>query len=188
MREDLHELIDGDLPDEQAAELMHLLSVDPQKRSLFRQQLLLQHDLCRNERFSPLSAAEESEMFERVSRSIGLGIAARPGRTIRRGIAMLGVGFIVGSGVGYFGHGLVGKDSMAAKDTPDTVHVVRIVETPSVQAFDRDSVVAAIRDSLVEAGKATPRKSGVAPRRSSRSTIDDPTGFDAARRLKRNRR
>ena len=71
MKDDLHELIDGGLPDEQAAELLHLLSVDPEKRTMFRHQMQLQHGLCRNERHGAMTSLEEGEMLDRISRSIG---------------------------------------------------------------------------------------------------------------------
>jgi len=107
MKDDLHELIDGGLPDEQAAELLHLLSVDPEKRTMFRHQMQLQHGLCRNERHGAMTSFEEGEMLDRISRSVGEP-APSAGRFARRGILMLAVGFLVGSGAGYLGHSLDG--------------------------------------------------------------------------------
>jgi anti-sigma factor RsiW len=156
MKDDLHELIDGGLPDEHAAELLHLLSVDPEKRSMFRQQMRLQKSLGRNERHAAMSSLEEHEMLNRISRVVGEP-APSAGRFARRGIVMLAVGFLVGSGAGYLGHSLVASPSMAAQPSPDTIRVVEQVPVtePQVVNINRDSVVNAIRDSLVAAQKAS---------------------------------
>lgn len=167
MKDDLHELIDGDLPDEQAAEFLHLLSVDPEKRTVFRQQMQLQRGLYRNERHAELSSLEEGEMLGRISSSIGES-APGAGRFARRGIVMLAVGFLVGSGAGYVGHSLVSSPSMTAN--PGTVQVYQQVPTPTpvVVNINRDSLVTAIGDSLnaerlrEETGSTT-RKTAKAP-------------------------
>lgn len=177
MKDDLHELIDGQLPDEQAAEMLHLLSVDPEKRSAFRQQMSLQRTLFRNEQHRSLSSIEEGEMLERVMKSSG-ETSGRTGRIARRGVTMLAVGLLLGGGAGYTGRALVEKPLMPQAIARDTV---RVVEAPATSAsnFDRDSVVSAIRDSLADANRASlassARKSRVTPKRSSRtSTIGDP--------------
>jgi hypothetical protein len=149
MKDDLHELIDGGLPDEQAAELLHLLSVDPEKRTMFRHQMRLQQTLCRNERHAGLSSFEEGEMLDRISRSIG-ETAPGAGRFGRRGVVMLVLGFLVGSGAGYLGHSLVADPSLADGAGPDTVRIYQQVPaaTPVVVNINRDSLVTAISDSL----------------------------------------
>ncbi|MBC8145550.1 MAG: hypothetical protein H7X80_08180 [bacterium] len=189
MKDDLHDLIDGELPDEQAAEVLHLLSVDPEKRSAFRQQMNLQRGLFRNERFKSLSSLEEGEMLDRVMRTAG-ETSSRTGRLARRGAIMLALGFLIGSGAGYVGHALVDDTSTAAAPTPDTVRMVDRAPTVEALSFNRDSVVAAITDSLRKQSrpsvasttkKSTPRVA----RRSTRPTAtDDLTGRP---QVKRNR-
>lgn len=189
MKDDLHELIDGELPDEQAAELLHLLSVDPEKRSAFRQQMNLQRNLYRNERFKSLSAFEEGEMLDRVMRTAG-DTTGGSGRFARRGVVMLALGFLVGSGAGYAGHSLVADGAMAARPVPDTVRIVEQIPVPTVVNLNRDSIVASIRDSLADAQKTaavttakrtTPRVAST--KRSTRpSTTNDLTGAPEARR------
>ena len=187
MKDDIHELIDGELPDEQAAETLHLLSVDPEKRSAFRQQLTLQRTLYRNERHASLSSLEEGEMLERVMRSAGdAGGAAS--RFARRGVVMLALGFLVGSGAGYAGHSLLREPDVAVQPTPDTVRIMQPAE--HIDTINRDSIVAAIRDSLRAAQKAaatSPRTTAkVAPKRGSRpSSTNDVTGHQEVRRNKR---
>ncbi|HVK39064.1 MAG TPA: hypothetical protein VNA88_11060 [Candidatus Kapabacteria bacterium] len=167
MKDDLHELIDGGLPDEQAAELLHLLSVDPEKRTMFRHQMQLQHGLCRNERHGAMTSFEEGEMLDRISRSVGEP-APSAGRFARRGILMLAVGFLVGSGAGYLGHSLVASPSMAAQSAPDTVRIVQQspVPSPVVVNINRDSLVTAIADSL----KAEQVKPATTTKRSTKSS------------------
>jgi hypothetical protein len=154
MKDDLHELIDGGLPDEQAAELLHLLSVDPEKRSVFRSQMRLQKNLCRNERHASMSSLEEGEMLDRISRAVGEPTAGA-GRVARRGVLMLALGFLVGSGAGYVGHSLMADPAYADGPRRDTVRIVEQAPatTPQVLNINRDSVVAAIKDSLAKAEK-----------------------------------
>jgi hypothetical protein len=195
MKDDFHELIDGGLPDEQAAEVLHLLSVDPEKRAMFSQHLRLQKNLCRNQSHAAMSSLEEGEMLGRISRVVGEP-AMGTGRYARRGIVMLVVGFLVGSGAGYVGHSLVASPAHAERTAPDTVQVVKYVPATEPQVFqiNRDSIVAAITDSVVNlqkrtasttaARKATPR---VTSKGSSSYNPDDPTGYHAARQLRRKR-
>jgi len=168
MKDDLHELIDGDLPDEQAAELLHLLSVDPEKRTMFRHQMRLQQNLCRNERHAGLSSLEEGEMLDRISRVVG-ETTPTAGRVARRGVLMLAIGFLVGSGAGYAGHSLVAGPELA-ENAPDTVRVIQQAPAPApvVVNINRDSLVTAISDSL-KAAQAQAAKVAT-PKRTTRST------------------
>jgi hypothetical protein len=108
MKEDLHHLIDGELPDDESAELLHLLSVDPEKRALFRQQLKLQSVLNRNDTHNPMSASEESEMLNRLHRSLNLTEESERHWWGKRTIAMLALGIALGGGAGYIAHDLAG--------------------------------------------------------------------------------
>lgn len=180
MKDDLHELIDGGLPDEQAAELLHLLSVDPEKRTMFRHQMQLQQNLCSNQRHAGLSSLEESEMLDRISRSIGES-APSAGRFARRGVVMLAIGFLVGSGAGYLGHSLVANPSLAARPAPDTVRVITQAPTPVVVNINRDSLVTAISDSLKQeqvraAATGTPKRSRSSGKKTTRYRGAPETG------------
>jgi anti-sigma factor RsiW len=191
MKDDLHELIDGELPDEQAAEVLHLLSVDPEKRSVFRQQMTLQRNLFRNERHQSLSSLEEGQLLDRVMRTAGEE-SGSVARLTRRGAVLLAIGLLVGGGTGYVGHALADGDKALAR-SPDTVRIVEAAPVSPALSFNRDSVVSAIRDSLrtemrVNASTSSAKKpTRTVGRSSRRSSNNDLTGRPLVQR-KRTRR
>jgi hypothetical protein len=138
MKEELFQLLDGDLPDDATAELLHLLSVDPDKRSIFRQQLKLQGALYRNEQHDGLTPGEEAEMLERLGSTIGLKQGSSP-RGLRPGtIALIVLLLSFGTGLGILIANWTGANNRISTSPPP------VVSPP----FNRDSVIAAISDSV----------------------------------------
>jgi hypothetical protein len=179
MKDELFQLLDGDLPDDATAELMHLLSVDPDKRAVFRQQLKLQGALYRNEGHSELTPTEEAEMLNRVGAAVGVKQgSSQAGSSVRPGLAgIMVICLMLGTGFGYLLNEWTGA-SQPDTIPPPSVQVVAQPEmaAPPVVPFDRDSLVSALRDSVVQAytdsvtsaqqaARATPKKSTVRKRR-----------------------
>jgi hypothetical protein len=198
MKDDLNQLIDGDLTDDETAELLHRLSVDPEKRSMFRQQLKLQNVLGRNDSFDPMTSSEQAEMLGRLSAAVGIQPEPAAGGLARFGRvgAMLAC-LLIGTGLGYAGGSAIGGSG----DGRDTV----VVHAPPIQAaapisvagtMNCDSMVATLRDSLAKMQEpatskvsTTPKKGKTSPRVSASrgGSIDDPTGFYAAKKHKKKR-
>jgi hypothetical protein len=150
MAEDLHQIIDGELPDDATAEYLHLLSVDPEKRALFRQQLRLQKELYRNECHGRLSAAEEAEMLQRLTGAIGTTTTETLNRWFNRAaLTALGIGLLVGTGSGYAMRGALRNDepNPVVKTAEPSVRPAPVI----IQPFDRDSLATAVRDSVLDA-------------------------------------
>ena len=57
---DIQDLLDGALSDQQASELLHVLSVSPEKLSAFRQHIALQTAFEHDKSASVLTAAEDA--------------------------------------------------------------------------------------------------------------------------------
>lgn len=149
MKEELHQMLDGELPDDAMAELLHLLSVDPEKRRLFRQQMVLQNALVRNEAIDTLTPDEDHEMLSSLSRAVGITETSTGGWKNWVGVGMLTVGLFVGGGAGYLLGASYNSPMMATRAEP-AIEKLRMPATPVViQApIDRDSLVTALRDSL----------------------------------------
>jgi hypothetical protein len=151
MKEELFQLLDGDLPDDATAELLHLLSVDPDKRSIFRQQLKLQGALYRNEQHDGLTPGEEAEMLERLGSTIGLKQGSSP-RGLRPGtIALIVLLLSFGTGLGILIANWTGANNRISTSPPSIQQVEQSVPAaPPVVSppFNRDSVIAAISDSV----------------------------------------
>jgi hypothetical protein len=201
MTEDLlHNLIDGDLPDDEAAELLHRLSVDPERRTLFQQHIRLQHELARNETYGALSAEEESHMLARLTRSIGADVPVTRKWLTGGMIGTLAVGLLIGTGAGV----LVDRTVFASSSEPRAERTIQQDSAPSytadtlLQTIDRDSHVSAILDSLARNSRvstptvtrspvvrATPRK-----RYSSNSNVSSSgavTGMPIHKRPRKHR-
>jgi hypothetical protein len=181
--------------------LLHLLSVDPDKRAVFRQQMKLQGALYRNESHEGLTSREETEMLDRVGGAIGMKQgSSHAGSGFRPGLAgILLLCLTLGTGLGYMMNEWTGA-SPHETTTPPTVQLVEqpVQAAPPVVAFNRDSVVLALRDSITTAyaaaymdsvsrAEAKPvkvaSKKVSARKRTVSSGIDDPTGAGAARKM-----
>ena len=171
MKEELHQMLDGELPDDAMAELLHLLSVDPEKRRLFRQQMVLQHALVRNEAIDTLTPDEDHEMLSSLSRAVGITEPDTGGWKSWVAVGMLTVGLFVGGGAGYLLGAADTSSQMATKQEP-ALEKIQVPIAPVVipALLDRDSLVAALRDSI--AGAMEPERPAVAsvtPKRTTRT-------------------
>ncbi len=187
--DDIHQLLDGELSDDSMAELLHRLSVDPEKRAMFRQQIVLQNALHHNESFSGIGVSDDWAVLENIAREVGLD-GATP--QIRRGpgaIAIVGallLGLVAGTGAGY-GVGHVAAADFAASH-PDTVRVVERVEVPVTRpSYAFDDVLKGINTRAADAVHAAKAAGSSVPthyrsRRSSNRT--DVTGYKEAHQKK----
>lgn len=95
--DEIQELLDGSLGDERTAELLHSLSVSPEKRAAFAQHLGLRAAIQRDRLASTLSAAEDSALWGTIAGpgAIPIAHAANVGRSwLVRGAALLATGII----------------------------------------------------------------------------------------------
>ena len=148
MKEEMHQMLDGDLPDDAMAELLHLLSVDPEKRRLFRQQMVLQHALVRNEASDMLTPGEDLEMLSNLSRAVGISTPGTGGWKSWVAVGMLSVGLFVGGGAGYLLGASADAELAARQNFP--VENIQIPAPPIVieVPINRDSIITALRDSI----------------------------------------
>jgi hypothetical protein len=161
--DEIHQLLDGELGDDHMAELLHRLSVDPEKRTMFRQQIVLQNALHHNESFDGLGVSDDWAVLEGIAAEVGLNQPA----PVRRGlsnIAAIGVlllGLLIGGGTGYFAGAM-------ADGSPDTVRVVERVEVPvevTRPAYDYNALIGSSYNLGADVLKPEP----VADTRSQRS-------------------
>jgi hypothetical protein len=173
MKEELHQMLDGELPDDAMAELLHLLSVDPEKRRLFRQQMVLQHALVRNEAIDTLTPDEDLEMLSSLSRAVGITEPGAGGWKSWVAVGMLTVGLFVGGGAGYIVGASYNSAEMATRTEP-AVEKLQLPHAPTVipATVNHDAVAAALRESLTGA-IATERpavaSTKVTPKRTTRT-------------------
>jgi hypothetical protein len=189
MKEVLHHLLDGEVSDGEAAELLRVLAEDGEERSLFRQQMRLHDELARNGCQDTMTSAESAEMMDRLTQAIGIAekpVAPQAGRFTRGALALIGAAcLVVGGGIGYLtGNHDTGPTEIAA---PPAVYQPP-APTPATPPLDRDSLVTALRDSIAQAmelekpaSSATPKKRVEHSSRRATSSFDDPTGARAAR-------
>jgi hypothetical protein len=195
MNEELFQLLDGDLPDDATAELLHRLSVDPDKRAVFRQQMKLQGALYRNEGQDGLTPTEEAEMFDRLGTAVGVrqgsshtASGLRPGL-----VGIVYACLMLGMGTGY----LINEWTGPPEQTSPPAIIVEQPEpaAPPVLSINRDSLIIALRDSVAQAYTdsvaaaakvvtATPKKA-TTRKRPSRSGTDDLTGAPEAKLKKK---
>ncbi|MDB5034739.1 MAG: hypothetical protein JWQ98_1980 [Chlorobi bacterium] len=179
MNEELHHLLDGELSDSETAEMLRKLAEDGEQRSLFRQQLMLQSALNRNEAHQPMSSPEASEMYGRLSNAIGAPAESAANRFGTKALGMLGIGLLVGCGLGFLinsttGGGETRNPPVATIPHADTIRVM----TPA--PCNSDSLIAAVRDSItaaiVPAPPPAPKKRVVRSSRSPKNMVT--TGAD----------
>lgn len=198
MKEELFHMLDGDLPDEGVAELLHRLSVDPEKRSLFLQQVRLQHALAHNGGEESMTTIEATEMRDRIASAIGAGGASTPrGRFRPRVLGTLALGLIVGAGLG------VVADRLTTPAPPPEVHqqmpapvnmappaAARPAPIDSAIALDTSAARPNATDSLAKASTSTAKSGRKAAVRKSRkqSYGDDLTGAREAREIMKKKR
>lgn len=192
MNDELHHLLDGELPDEATVDLLRSLIADGEKRSLFREQMKLQGALIRNENFASMSSQEEAEMFGRLSSAIGVKESLPWTKRIgSAAMAMVAGALLLGGGLGFFADRLV---SGAGNEPPpaSTQPVNQMVPTPSLSTSpppcNCDSVAAAVRDSLTRAATSVSPTKKAQARTPRRTKIDDPTGSKAAREIAKKKR
>ncbi|MBC8144904.1 MAG: hypothetical protein H7X80_04910 [bacterium] len=93
--DEIQELLDGGLGDERTAELLHSLSVSPEKRVAFQQHLGLRSAIQRDRVSSALTGAEDNAMWGSIIGSTAMPYApvATPVRTwLARGAALVATG------------------------------------------------------------------------------------------------
>lgn len=192
MNENLHHLLDGDLPDDASVDLFRSLSESREQRQLFREQVKLQGALHRNEGYGAMSPEEEAEMLARVGDSINIAPPVGKGsRLAPLAWLLLGVGLLVGGGAGYM---VGGGDDPGTKSAVSSIPAYQmpaaeVRNADAAPAINRDSLVAAIRDSVASAmqANAPAAKKKVRSGRSG-SGISDPTGSKAAQELARRKK
>jgi hypothetical protein len=95
--DEIQELLDGGLGDERTAELLHTLSVSPEKRTAFREYLGLHAAMQQDRLASTLTASEDTAMWGAITGSATVPTAAASAmrRTwLARGAALLAAGTI----------------------------------------------------------------------------------------------
>ncbi len=189
MNEELHHLLDGDLPDGASAELFRSLAGSGEHRELFREQVRLQGALYRNECHGAMTADEEMEMLSRMGEAIDVKPRASTGRKASPlAFMLLGIGLLIGGGAGYMaGENGSGKDSAVSTAPPYQAPAQQTLQQDLPLAINRDSIVAAIRDSVTHAMNTPQNQSAakrkVRPTNRGSAVDDDPTGAKAAQRL-----
>ncbi len=173
MNERLHDLIDGELGDAAMAETLRELAENSDQRNEFQQLLQLRNELGHNAEFSPMTAREEAEMMDWLHEAIDYKappVPAATGTPVMMAIAVLVIGLLLGTGLGYFMNSWLSDDMKEDTAVPAELLLPPFQEIDTAiaaPAFNRDSAVTAIRDSLkqvLEEEAADNKK----PRRSSR--------------------
>ncbi len=106
MNDQLHHLLDGELPDGQTAEFLRRLAEDPAARALFRQQMKLNGALYRNAGHGSMTTGEAGEMLDRLETAMGRVGTMVPKGMWRRGAVVAAVvgAVLLGGGLGYATH------------------------------------------------------------------------------------
>ena len=102
---DIQQLLDGSLNDDQAAELLHTLSVSPEKRVAFQQHIALASLMAQDRAAIALSNNEQAAIWKNITGAIGTSSASAARSTgmagwLTRGAALLTagvVGYLLGS-------------------------------------------------------------------------------------------
>lgn len=119
MTQDIQELLEGMLNDEQTAEVLHRLSVSPEKLTAFRQHMALQGAMDRDSRVNDLTDDEDDAVWAGILGATGGvvtgGAAAGSGGWLAKGAAFLLTGL-----AGFFIGTAVDSDSTAVQDTQAT--------------------------------------------------------------------
>src|SRR5688500_6264327 len=93
--DEIQELLDGGLGDERTAELLHSLSVSPEKRAAFQQHLGLRAAIQRDRLASTLTGAEDAALWASIAgtSTVPHAVAATSARMwLTRGAALLATG------------------------------------------------------------------------------------------------
>jgi len=135
MNDQLHHLLDGELPDGATAEYLRHLSEDAADRTTFRQQMKLHGALYRNAGHDTMTSGEVGEMLERLQKATGGATGAVPRGMWRRGVAVATIigATLVGGGLGFFAH-----DTLVPRVSEITVAPI----SPRVTLQIRPAVVA----------------------------------------------
>ena len=118
---DIQELFDGSLSDEASAELLHALSVSPERRAEFRQVMTLQGAMRKDRFESALTQEVDESAWRGITAAVGIGAVATAPRVgtlawSGRGVAMVIVG------VGGYLLGLAPSDPAVVRpESPDVV-------------------------------------------------------------------
>jgi len=152
MNEELYQLIDGELPDDASADLFRDLANSPEQRASFRQQMKLQNALHRNECYQTLTSGEDVDILSRLGPQIGL----TAGNTIRwfrgRALAVLVTTLLIGTCIGFLAERRIQpNDQFWPQDAIRQGALQPTLSAATLPAFDRDSVVNALRDSIAQA-------------------------------------
>src|SRR5687768_1220583 len=95
--DDIQELVDGAHGDERTAELLHSLSVSPEKRAAFQQHLGLRAAMQRDRLASALGSSEDAALWGSIigSGAIAPAVVTTPARTwLARGAALVFTGVV----------------------------------------------------------------------------------------------
>lgn len=153
MNDQLHHLLDGELPDGETAEYLRHLSKDTADRALFRQQMKLHGALYRNAGYDGMTTGEAGEMLDRLETAMGAA-PIRTGTWRRGGMvaaAIIGA-VVVGGGLGYITH-----DNISPRATQITVMPV----SPKINLVTPPPVVipGPSTESVTSQRSAPPRRS-----------------------------
>jgi hypothetical protein len=191
MKEELYQMLDGDLPDDGVAELLHRLSVDPEKRALFVQHLRLQHALARNGGEETMSSVEAAQMRDKIALAIGAGGGMTPRNRFRgKVLGSIVVGLMVGSGLGF-----VAERAARSEPPPTPAPLAAPLAPPQVSAPvdtavspkpDSTPAVAAVpADTARPVAKSTHRRKSAVRKQ---SFGNDLTGAPEARALNKKKK
>lgn len=152
MNEELYQLIDGELPDDTSADLFRDLANDAEQRASFRQQMKLQSALHRNECYQTLTSGEDVDLLSRLGPQIGL-TAENAIRWFRgRALVVLVATLLIGTGIGFFAESrLRPTNNFWPQEAVRQGAVQPTLSAATIPAFNRDSVVNALRDSISQA-------------------------------------
>jgi hypothetical protein len=92
----IQELFDGTLGDEQSAELLHLLSVNPERRADFRRYIALQEAMRRDRAMSALNSDEDTEIWGVLAGLGGAVATTTTGSNVLNWIARAAAVVVVG--------------------------------------------------------------------------------------------
>jgi hypothetical protein len=104
--DEIQELLEGTMRDDRMAELLHTLSVSPEKRRAFREYLTLNREIEEDRSASALTLGEDAALWESIAAAgaVGTTVATTAGRSIGiwigRAAALLAVGvagYLLGS-------------------------------------------------------------------------------------------
>lgn len=141
--DDIQELLEGTMGDDRMAELLHTLSVSPEKRRAFREYLTLNKEMKDDRYASVLTLGEDAAVWESLAAAgaVGSTAAATAGRSVGiwfgRAAALLAVGI-----VGY----ILGSSSTTTTTTGSGNHVANTLSHPTARIAQHGTTVPASSD------------------------------------------